>query len=57
MKIIEEPQLEVERKLPWLVDIFLYPTRQQNSVQCTGLKTALPNLYAPGVRIQAFDLG
>jgi len=26
MKIIEEPQLEVKRKLPWLIDILLYPT-------------------------------
>jgi hypothetical protein len=26
MKIIEEPQLEVYRKLPWVVDILLYPT-------------------------------
>jgi hypothetical protein len=26
VKIIEEPQLEVERKLPWLIDVFLYPT-------------------------------
>lgn len=26
MKIIEEPQLEVHRKLPWLFDVFLYPT-------------------------------
>lgn len=26
MKIIEEPQLEVQRKLPWLIDVFLYPT-------------------------------
>ncbi len=25
MKIIEEPQLATERKLPWLIDIFLYP--------------------------------
>jgi hypothetical protein len=26
VKIIEEPQLEVKRKLPWLIDVFLYPT-------------------------------
>lgn len=25
MKIIEEPQLEVQRKLPWLIDVLLYP--------------------------------
>lgn len=25
MKIIKEPQLVVRRKLPWLIDIFLYP--------------------------------
>ena len=25
MKIIEEPQLEVHRKLPWLIDVLLYP--------------------------------
>jgi hypothetical protein len=25
MKIIEEPRLEVKRKLPWIIDIFLYP--------------------------------
>lgn len=25
MKIIEEPQLEVKRKLPWLIDVLLYP--------------------------------
>ena len=25
MKVIEEPQLAVERKWPWLIDIFLYP--------------------------------
>lgn len=25
MKIIEDPQLEVKRKLPWIIDIFLYP--------------------------------
>jgi len=25
VKIIEEPQLEVKRKLPWIIDIFLYP--------------------------------
>ena len=26
MKVIEDAQLEVKRKLPWLIDIFLYPT-------------------------------
>jgi len=26
VKIIEEPQLEVHRKLPWPIDVFLYPT-------------------------------
>jgi hypothetical protein len=25
VKVVEEPQLVVERKLPWLIDIFLYP--------------------------------
>jgi len=25
VKVIEEPQLEVKRKLPWLIDILLYP--------------------------------
>ena len=25
MKVIEEPQLVVKRKLPWLIDVFLYP--------------------------------
>ncbi|UCF44336.1 MAG: hypothetical protein JSV99_05320 [Planctomycetota bacterium] len=25
MKVIEEPQLAVERKLPWFIDVFLYP--------------------------------
>lgn len=25
MKLIEEPQLTVKRKLPWFVDVFLYP--------------------------------
>jgi hypothetical protein len=26
MKVIEEPQLVVKRKLPWVIDILLYPT-------------------------------
>ena len=26
MKVIEEPQLAVKRKLPWLIDVFIYPT-------------------------------
>ena len=25
MKVIEEPQSAVKRKLPWLIDVFLYP--------------------------------
>lgn len=41
MKVIEEPQLSVKRKLPWLIDIFLYP------VSTSGLIHLIVFLIAP----------
>jgi hypothetical protein len=32
VKIIEEPQLEVERKLPWLIDVLLYPASVSGAI-------------------------
>lgn len=32
MKIIEEPQLEVRRKLPWLIDVSLYPASVSGAI-------------------------
>jgi len=33
MKIIEEPQLEVKRKLPWFIDVLLYPASLHGIIQ------------------------
>ena len=33
MKIIEEPQLVVKRKLPWLIDVLLYPANLHGIIQ------------------------
>lgn len=32
LKIIEEPQLEVARKLPWLIDVLLYPASASGAI-------------------------
>ncbi len=37
MKIIEEPPLVVKRKLPWLIDIFLYPLNLAGIIHLIGL--------------------
>ena len=37
MKVIEDPQLELKRKLPWLIDIFLYPLNLAGIIHLIGL--------------------
>lgn len=37
VKIIEEPKLEVKRKLPWFIDIFLYPLNGAGIIHIIGL--------------------
>ena len=44
MKIIEDPQLEVKRKLPWIIDIFLYPLSASGMVHLAFFWLAPPLL-------------
>ena len=48
MKVIEEPQLtsEVERKLPWVIDVFLYPISASGMVHLAIL-SFLPRMLLP----------
>ena len=44
MKILEDPPLAVERKLPWLIDIFLYPLSASGMIHLAFFWLAPPLL-------------
>ena len=46
VKIIEEPQLEVERKLPWLIDVLLYPASVSGAIHLAILLFLPPLVWA-----------
>ncbi|MBN2457381.1 MAG: hypothetical protein JXB29_12740 [Sedimentisphaerales bacterium] len=50
MKIIEEPQLEIKRKLPWFIDAFLYPLNISGFIHIT-LFVLLPRLWSLFIKL------
>ncbi len=46
MKVIEEPQLAVNRKFPWLIDVLLYPISASGMVHLAIL-SFLPRMLLP----------
>jgi hypothetical protein len=46
LKIIEEPQLEVQRKLPWLIDVLLYPASVSGAIHLAMFLFLPPLVWA-----------